>query len=171
MIKWITEIWITICDDLRDLVPFVQLKKRKKHPWTSVAFSKVADRKRNCTMVQNRAKHHIYLKFLTVLNAYLKNDSTASNILLLSPTRDGCYKCIYLVYEVNMSTCSMTLLINAWKESVFRVNRIWSQYPEILRFSLYSVRMRENADQNNSEHGHFLRSVSGLDKQKLISLD
>ena len=23
----------------------------------------------------------------------------------------------------------------------------------------YSVRMRENADQNNSEYGHFLRSV------------
>ena len=98
---------------MRDLVPFVQLKKRKKHPWTSVAFSKVADLKRNCKMVPNRAKHHICLKFLTVLNAYLKNDSTASNILLLSPTRDGCYKCIYLVYEVNMSACSMTLLINA----------------------------------------------------------
>ena len=31
-----------ICDTLRDLVPFVQLKKRKKHPWRSVTFSKVA---------------------------------------------------------------------------------------------------------------------------------
>ena len=29
---------------------------------------------------------------------------------------------------------------------------------EILRMSLYSVRMRENVDQNNSEYGHFLRS-------------
>ena len=27
-----------------------------------------------------------------------------------------------------------------------------------LRISLYSVQMRENASQNNSEHGHFLRS-------------
>ena len=27
---------------LRDLVPFVQLKKREKHPWKSVAFSKAA---------------------------------------------------------------------------------------------------------------------------------
>ena len=31
-----------ICDGLRDLVPFVQFKKREKHPWTSVIFSKVA---------------------------------------------------------------------------------------------------------------------------------
>ena len=30
-----------ICDALRDLVPFVQFKKRKKHPWRSVTFSKV----------------------------------------------------------------------------------------------------------------------------------
>ena len=35
------------CDDgsdtLRGLVPFVQFKKREKHPWRSVTFSKVAD--------------------------------------------------------------------------------------------------------------------------------
>ena len=30
------------CDALRDLVPFVQLQKREKHPWRSVTFSKVA---------------------------------------------------------------------------------------------------------------------------------
>ena len=32
----------TIFDALRDLVPFVQLKKREKRPWRSVAFNKVA---------------------------------------------------------------------------------------------------------------------------------
>ena len=31
-----------ICGALRDLVPFVQFKKREKHPWRSVTFSKVA---------------------------------------------------------------------------------------------------------------------------------
>ena len=31
-----------ICDALRDLVPFVQFKKREKHPRRSVNFSKVA---------------------------------------------------------------------------------------------------------------------------------
>ena len=32
------------CDALRDFVPFVQFKKHEKHPWRSVAFSKVAGR-------------------------------------------------------------------------------------------------------------------------------
>ena len=31
-----------ICDALRDLVAFVQFKRREKHPWRSVNFSKVA---------------------------------------------------------------------------------------------------------------------------------
>ena len=34
---------IFICDALRNLVPYVQFKKRKKHPWRSANFSKVAD--------------------------------------------------------------------------------------------------------------------------------
>ena len=40
--------------------------------------------------------------------------------------------------------------------SVFSHIRI--KHGEILRISPYSVRMRENTDQNNSEYGHFLRS-------------
>ena len=31
-----------ICGALHDLVPFIQFKKRQKHPWRSVTFSKVA---------------------------------------------------------------------------------------------------------------------------------
>ena len=38
----------------------------------------------------------------------------------------------------------------AWKVSIFGVI--------LVRISLYSVRIPENADQNNSEYGHFLRS-------------
>ena len=30
------------CGALHDLVPFVQFKKRQRHPWRSVNFSKVA---------------------------------------------------------------------------------------------------------------------------------
>ena len=30
-----------ICDALHDLVPFVQCKNLKKHPWRSVIFGKV----------------------------------------------------------------------------------------------------------------------------------
>ena len=34
-------IYEPICDVLRNLIPFVQFKKREKHPWRSVHFSKV----------------------------------------------------------------------------------------------------------------------------------
>ena len=38
-------------------------------------------------------------------------------------------------------------------------SRIQTEYEEIRSISPYSVRMLENADQNNSEYAHFLRSV------------
>ena len=34
--------FLTIGDALRNLVPFVQFKKHEKHPWRSLAVSKVA---------------------------------------------------------------------------------------------------------------------------------
>ena len=37
-------------------------------------------------------------------------------------------------------------------------SRIRTEYGEIRSISAYLVQMRENADQNNSEYGHFLRS-------------
>ena len=37
-------------------------------------------------------------------------------------------------------------------------SRIRTEYREILRIFPYSVRMREYADQNNSEYGHLSRS-------------
>ena len=42
--------------------------------------------------------------------------------------------------------------------SVF--SRSWTKYGEILCITLYSVRIRENTDQNNSEYGHILRSAN-----------
>ena len=38
-------------------------------------------------------------------------------------------------------------------------SRIWTEYEEIRSISPYSVQMRENTDQKNSEYGHFSRSV------------
>ena len=37
-------------------------------------------------------------------------------------------------------------------------SHIRTEYGEILRISPYSVWMRKNAGQNNTEYGHFLRS-------------
>ena len=45
--------------------------------------------------------------------------------------------------------------------SLFSCIRI--EYGEILRISPYSVQMRENTDQKNSEYGHFWYSVYFLE--------
>ena len=42
----------------------------------------------------------------------------------------------------------------------FAFSRIWTEFARILRISPYSVRMRENADQNNSKYGYFSRCVT-----------
>ena len=39
-------------------------------------------------------------------------------------------------------------------------SRIWTEYRQILHIPPYFAQMRENTDQNNSEYGHFLRSVN-----------
>ena len=41
-------------------------------------------------------------------------------------------------------------------------SRIQTEHGEILRISPYSVQIQENADQNNSEYGHFSRSAREL---------
>ena len=53
-------------------------------------------------------------------------------------------------------------------------SRIQTVYGEMRSISPYSVQNRENADQNNSEYGHFLRSVYCLqnicEKQPFIGV-
>ena len=63
-----------ICGVLRDLVPFVEFKKREKHSWRSVNFSKVAGFSQHSSMgvfhafeivqiIPNRATHNIWSSF------------------------------------------------------------------------------------------------------------
>ena len=57
----------------------------------------------------------------------------------------------------------LSALLTGWKAAIFgvllvRIFPYSTEYGEILRISPYSVRVRENADQNNTEYGHFLRS-------------
>ena len=56
------------------------------------------------------------------------------------------------LYNPLRKTCPYSELL--W--SVF--SRIWTEYGQIRSISLYSVQIRENTDQNNSENGHFSRS-------------
>ena len=53
--------------------------------------------------------------------------------------------------------------------SVF--SRIWTEYGEIWSISPYSVRLRENKDQHNSQYGYFLRSVHKNTSDKNNSLN
>ena len=49
-------------------------------------------------------------------------------------------------------------------------SRIWTEYGgilRILRISPYSVRMWENADQNKSEYGYFLRSYTNMNTPEM----
>ena len=54
--------------------------------------------------------------------------------------------------------CLMLLCV----KSVSAFSRIRPEYREVLRISPYSVRMRENADQNNSEYEQFLRTFYAI---------
>ena len=51
-----------ICGALYDLVPCVQFKKREKHPWRSVTFSKVAGLKPT-TLLKLTLLHRCFPRF------------------------------------------------------------------------------------------------------------
>ena len=52
----------------------------------------------------------------------------------------------------------------------FASSSIRTEYREIQSISPYSIQMRENMDQNNSEYGQFLRSVTMFCKNSLPKL-
>ena len=58
---------MSICGVLSDLVAFVQLKKREKHPWRRVTFSKVAGSK-SATLRKVTLLHGCFSRFLNCMN-------------------------------------------------------------------------------------------------------
>ena len=81
----------SICGALRNLVPFVQFKKREKHPWRSVNFSKVTGWKLtllygcfshflNCRNgTKSRNAPHILVNFLEIF--YIKSRLSQERLL------------------------------------------------------------------------------------------
>ena len=68
--------------------------------------------------------------------------------------------CIFLAMCIMVIDCSCHCMKSGRIRSFWSVfSRIRTEYGEILRIFPYSIRMRENTDQNNSEYGHFLRSL------------
>ena len=55
-----------ICDALRDLVLFVQFKKREKHPWRSVTFSKVEA----CNFTQGHNPSMVFFMYFKLYKWY-----------------------------------------------------------------------------------------------------
>ena len=80
--------------------------------------------------------------------------------------QDPLHICMQCKFFSGFSVC-MTVYrgLHCVKSAVFGLSlaafsRIWTVYGEILFISPYSIRMRENTDQNNAEYRHFLRSVN-----------
>ena len=105
------------CDALRDLVPFLQFQKRKKHPWRSVTFSKVAgflklykSRKAsqmhlelsflaNCSILTEDLSHFVkdsisfelfhdsFNSFNSLINSFMMKVPMLGTLLRLTPSR------------------------------------------------------------------------------------
>ena len=73
-------------------------------------------------------------------------------------------KVVLCFFRFNFDLICLTLIygndciINEWKVSVVGVFLVRA-FPQLLRKSLYSVRMRENADQKSFKYVHFLYSA------------
>ena len=90
------------------------------------------------------------LHYYGYISQYLKERKTFPwNFLQIS-----WYYCV----KCGESHCVISVLIQIYSGLCFFF-RICTEYGEMLRISPYSVRLQENADQNNSVYRHFLRSV------------
>ena len=80
----------------------------------------------------------------------------SEHLFLRAPFPSGCF-CSFFILLTVASDMYASLLEKCSYSELFRsaFSRIWTEYFQILRISPYSVRMLENADQNNSEYGHF----------------
>ena len=71
-----------ICDALPNLVPFVQSKKREKHPWRSINFSKVPGLK-PATLLKLALLDGCFSRFLNCTN-----DTKSCNVSHISDQRN-----------------------------------------------------------------------------------
>ena len=92
---------------------------------------------------------------------HLKNCIMAHRVCAYGSSMNGCPGNIAVIYIY----CILYVYIIYWIYYILYIHcvksvLIRSEYGEIIRISMYSVWIRENADQNNSEYGHFSRSDS-----------
>ena len=76
--------------------------------------------------------------------------------------KENCILEVYYIFKFQHGVISMSLPEKCPYSEFFwsTFSAICTEYGEIQSISPYSVRMRENKDQKNSEYGHFSRSAS-----------
>ena len=94
---------------------------------------------------------------------YVKSKGLITTIKFMRTVSIAFYEQTYVLNTFIMNRLHILLIITAWKcphsefsWSVFA--RIWTEYGKIWRITPYSIWMRENTGQKNSEYGHFSRS-------------
>ena len=116
----------------------------------------------NITYLQNKSMHFligsgplIWIYHRRCVNHFLYLKRCLNQCLRHSYTRINNVFAMQCQYQYNWLREKCPYLELFW--SAFF--RIWTKYGEILCIPAYSVRMPKNADQNNSEYRHFLRSI------------
>ena len=137
-----------ICDRLRVLVPFLQFKKREKHPWRSVIFSKVAGFSLCRLYCEEGGK-------IDWMNVERRNKSNA--------------------VTKNIHTIHCVKSVRIWSYSGPHFSCIFLhsfEYSVSLCIQSDSGKMWENVDQNNSEYGHFLQNdLDGVSESLMVVLN
>ena len=80
---------INLCDALRNLVPFVQFKKREKHPWRSVILA--------CNFTKSNTPPWVFFTFFILCKCY----QIAQRITIMKSVFKMWYHRIYPVPYLN----------------------------------------------------------------------
>ena len=101
-----------------------------------------------------------------VQGTYLKTDSARKRFYRTNDRFRNCFcKWVLLLEAWRITEFISTFLLSFWfhcmksvriRSYFGRIFCIRTEYRKILSISPYTVQMRENTDQNNSEYGHFL---------------
>ena len=121
-----------ICGALHDLVPFVQFKKREKHPWRSFEFSKVAGLK-PATLLKLTLHHGCFSRFSNCKNGI--KSPNASDLALFFQVYDVrlLFLCIYIFYISILAPAGVFLLSLGNRDSkakyqCFAISHIYKCY-------------------------------------------
>ena len=108
------------------------------------------------------AEHYHFFRYVKIINftfssknLFIFRFNDINKVSHFFPKYRNFNQMIFLLFPLREKSPYSELFWSAF-------SRIRTEYGEILCISSYSFRMRENADQNNFEYGHFLRGAPSL---------